>query len=92
MTVSKTRSPEMAANLGGDVCGQLRAGVEHRQDDALDREAGVEVVADEIEGGEQLGQSFQGVVLTLERDEDGIGGGQCIDGQEPSDGGQSMKM
>ena len=42
----------------------------------------VEVVADEIDGREQLGQSLQGVVLALDRDEHGIGGGQRVDGQQ----------
>ena len=81
--MSKTRSTEVSAHLRGDIGGQLGPAVEHRQDDALDREVGVEVVADEIERGEQLGQSFQGVVLALERDEHGVGGGQGVDGQQP---------
>ena len=73
---------EMSPNLASDVGGQLRSTVVHRQYDALDRELRVEVVADEIESREQLRQSFQGVVLTLERDENGFGGGQCVDGEE----------
>ena len=74
--------PEMAANLGGDLGGQVRPAVVHRQQDAVDRERGVQVVANEVDRGEQLGQSFQGVVLALERDEHGIGGGQGIHGQQ----------
>ena len=58
MTVSKTRVAEVASNLGGHVGGELRAPVEHGQHDALHHERRVEVVADEIERGEQLGQSF----------------------------------
>jgi hypothetical protein len=50
------------------------------------------VVPNEIDGGQQLGETLQGVVLALERDEDRIGRGQGIDGESPSDGGQSMKM
>ncbi len=75
--------PEVAANLGGDVGRKLRPRVVHRQDDPLDREVGIEVVADEFEGRKQLGQSFQRVVLALQRDEDAIGGGQCVHGQQP---------
>ena len=82
MTVSYTRSPRCVARFGGDVRGQVRPGVEHGQDDPVEREARVEMVADEIDGGEQLGQTLECVVLTLERDEDRIGGGQGIDGQE----------
>ena len=83
MTVSYTRSPRYRRVSCGDVRGQLGSAVVHRQDDALDRQIGVEVVANELECGQQLGQSFQGVVLALERDEHGIGGGQRIDGQQP---------
>jgi hypothetical protein len=32
------------------------------------------VIADQVEGGKQLGQSFQGVVLALKRHEHGIRG------------------
>ena len=45
-------------------------------------EARVQVVANEVDGGEQLGQALKRVVLTLERDEDRIGGGQGIHGQQ----------
>ena len=47
------------------------------------RERGVQVVANEIDRGEQLGQSFQGVVLALQRDEHRIGGGEGVHGQQP---------
>jgi hypothetical protein len=43
----------------------------------------MQVVTDEVERGKQLGQSLQGVVLTLERDEHGISSGQGIHGQQP---------
>ena len=33
--------------------------------------------------GDQLGQSLQRVVLALDRDEHGVGGGQRVDGQQP---------
>ena len=74
---------QVTADLVGDVSRQLGPGVEHGQDDALDVELGVQVVADEVEGGKQLGQSFQGVVLALQRDQNGVGGRQRVDGQQP---------
>ena len=74
---------EMPSNLRGDVGGQVRPAVEHRQDDALQGERRIEVVADEIDGAEQLGQPFECVVLALERHEDRVGGGECIDGEQP---------
>ena len=72
----------MAAGLRRDIGRQVGPAVVHGQDDAVDRETRVEVVTNEIERGKQLGQSFQGVVLALERDQDGIGGGEGIDGEQ----------
>ena len=76
------RGSEMTADLGGDIGREVRPAVEHRQDDALDLEIRVEVVANEIHGGNQLGKSFKGVVLALDRDQHGVGGGKRIDGEE----------
>jgi hypothetical protein len=73
---------QVTADLVRDVSRQLRPCVEHRQDDALDVELRVQVVADEVEGGKQLGQSFQGVVLALQWDQDGVRCRQRIDGQQ----------
>ena len=61
---------EVAARLGVDLGGQVGPAVGHGQDDAVDGEARIEVVTDEIDGGEQLGESLECVVLALERDED----------------------
>ena len=44
--------------------------------------SGFEVIANEIERGKQLGQSFQGVVLALQRDKDRVGGGQGVHRQQ----------
>ncbi len=73
---------EMAPRFCRDIGGQVGSSVVHGQHNPVDQEAGVEVIANEIERGKQLGQSFQGVVLTLERDQDRIGRGQGIHGQE----------
>ena len=40
------------------------------------------MISHEIDGGEQLGQPFKCVVLTLQRDEHRIGGRERIHGQE----------
>ena len=74
---------QVPPRLGGDVGGQVRSGVVHRQHDAIEREVRVQVITDEIDGGKQLGQALECVVLTLERDQDRVGGGQGVDGQEP---------
>ena len=76
------RGPEVPSDLRGDIGGQVRAAVVHGQQHAPELESRVQVIANEIERGEQLGQSFQRVVLTLERDQHGVGGGQGVHGQE----------
>ena len=82
MTVSYTVPAEVPSRLGFDVGGEVRPRIGHREDDAVDRKPRIEVVANEVDGGQQLGQSLQGVVLTLERDEDRIGSGQGVHGQQ----------
>ena len=82
----------MAPSLGVDLGGQVRPAVGHGQDDAVDGEARVQVVADEVDGGEQLGESLECVVLALERDEDASAAVRAFTVSRPSDGGQSMRI
>ena len=58
----------MASSLSADIGGQVRPTIGHGQDDAIDLEIRVEVVTNEIDGGDQLGQSFECLELALERD------------------------
>ena len=74
---------KMTARFRGHVGGQLRARVVHRQEHSLDREPGIEMVADEVDRGDQLVEPFQGVVLALQRDQDLIRRREAVDGQEP---------
>lgn len=71
----------MASRLGGDLGGEVGSAVIHGQEDTFEFEIRVEVVADEIERGEQLGQPLQGVVLALQRDEHRSGRRQGVHGQ-----------
>ncbi len=73
---------EVAADLVRDLGGEVGAGVEHREHDARDREVRVEVVADEVDGGDQLRQALQRVVLALDGDQHGVRAGERVDGQE----------
>jgi hypothetical protein len=42
----------------------------------------MEMVPDEIHGGEQLRETFEGVVLALDRDEDRVGRGERVDREQ----------
>ena len=55
--------PDLGVHLGGKV----GSGVVHRQDNALDREVGIEVVADQVDCRNQLRETLEGVVLALDR-------------------------
>ena len=82
MTVSNTAAPEVLADLGVDLGREVRARVVHGQDDALDREVRVEVVADQVDRRDQLGQALQGVVLALDRDHHRVGGRERVHRQQ----------
>ena len=75
--------PEMRPHLGGNLGGQVRSTVEHRQDRPVDREVRVQVVADKTDRRQELGQALQRVVLALDRDKGPVGGCQGIDGEQP---------
>ena len=59
----------MLSDLSIDLRREVGPSVVHRQHHPLDRQIRVEVVPYEIDGGNQLRQAFQGVVLTLDRDQ-----------------------
>jgi hypothetical protein len=73
----------VSANLSGDVRREVRPAVVHREDDALHLETRIQVVADEIQGRDQLSEALESVVLALKRDEDRVGGGQSVYRKEP---------
>src|SRR5688500_12847257 len=50
---------EKLPGLVGDLLRQVHAGVEHREQDALDAEAGVQVLLDELDRPHELGQTFE---------------------------------
>ncbi len=73
---------EEAAKLGGNGLRQVGAVVEHGEDDAFDGETAVELDPDAVDGIEQLGDAFEGEVLGLHRDENGVGRDQGVEGEE----------
>ena len=57
----------MSADLVHDLSGQLGTGVIHDQDDGADLQVRVEVPLHQINVAQQLTDTFEGVVLALDR-------------------------
>src|SRR5438132_5318283 len=74
---------EIAVHLVADLERQAGPAMEHREHDALDREALIQALADELDGLEEMGKPFERVELALQRHEDTIGGRERVDRQEP---------
>src|SRR3990172_7064004 len=73
---------EVAMDLVANLEREAGPAVEHRQHDALDFEPGVQALAHELDGLEQVSEPLEGVELALERHQDPVGGHQGIDRQE----------
>ncbi len=73
---------EEAAQLGGNGLREVGAFVEHGEDDAFDGEGAIELDPDAVDRVEQLGDAFEGEVLGLHRDEDGVGCDQGVEREE----------
>lgn len=78
---------EELAQIGLDLAGEVGAVVIHREENALDGEGGIKGFFEAIDGVHQLRDSFQRKEFALDRDQDTIGGGQGINGQEIEGGG-----
>ncbi len=74
--------PEEGLEFGGDSLGEVGAVVVHGEDDAFDDEAGIEGLADALDGIEQLADAFEGEVLGLHGDEDGVGCDEGVEGEK----------
>jgi hypothetical protein len=74
------------SHLVGHLRRQPGAGVVHGEDDAKDVEARVEHAAHQAERVAELGEAFESVVLALDRDQDGVGGGEAVHREEPKRG------
>ena len=69
---------EVRTNLALDLFGELRALVRHRQQHAGDTQAGVKIDTDPFDGVPQLAEALQGVILSLNRDHNLVGGDHDI--------------
>jgi len=65
------------------LLGEPGATVVHGEQDAPDAESRVEVRPHEVHVPQQLAQTFERVVLALDRDQQGVGRRERVDGQEP---------
>src|ERR1035437_7679511 len=77
------RRPKVAANLGADLRGKVRPSVVHRQEHSLDREPRVEVIANEMDGSDELAEPLEGVVVALEGNEDRVRSRKRVHREEP---------
>ena len=72
----------MVAHLADDLIGELGAGVVHHAHDRADLELRVQVAPDEVDVAQQLAESFERVVLALDRDEHLLGRAEPVDGEQ----------
>jgi|HubBroStandDraft_5_1064220.scaffolds.fasta_scaffold02076_2 hypothetical protein len=73
---------EKAAEIGGNLLGKRGAVVVHREKDAFDREGRIDGASEAHQGVEEFGDAFECQELALDRNEDGIGGGQGVDSEK----------
>src|SRR5687767_4510364 len=64
---------EVVADLADDLIGELRTRVVHDTHERADVQPSIEVAADEVDVAQQLAETFEGVVLALDRNEHLVG-------------------
>ena len=72
----------MALHLFGHLQRQVGAAVKHGEEHPLHRQSGVEPPLHQAHGGEQVAETFQGVVLALDGDQQGVGRTQGVDSEQ----------
>src|SRR5207253_768117 len=70
------------ARLVNDLLREVEAHVEHGEQHALDAQRWIEVILDQADRGDELCQPLERQVLALEWDDDGVRGGERVDGQQ----------
>jgi hypothetical protein len=92
MTVYKDLSRKVGLQGTQHLAGHPGAVAEGGQDAQNIQVGMVEAVPHPGDGLLQLGQSLQSEQADRDRDDDRLGGGQGVDGQETSDGGVSIRI
>jgi len=72
---------EEASQVGSNLLRECRAVVVHREQDAFDRERGVDCTAKACQGVEQFRNPLEGQELALNWNQNGVAGGQRIHGE-----------
>ena len=73
---------EVLAQGLGHLLGQVGAVVVHGEQNAFDGDVGIEGGADAFESGDELGDAFEGEVLGLHGNDEGVGGGEDVEGEQ----------
>ena len=74
--------PEVLFDLLHDLHGQVQAAGEHREDHALNVQIGVILLADGLQGADELRQTFQRIILALDWDQHTVAGAQTVQRQQ----------
>src|SRR5207302_429628 len=84
----KYQVAEMLADFGHNLVRQIGTAIEHGHDDAKQLEAGIDArIAQLRKDARDHGDAFQGVVFALQRDQEELGGGESVQGQDAERGG-----
>src|SRR3989304_2634638 len=73
---------KVSPDLRGDLLGEVRPGVEHRQYYTADAQLGVQFPSEQIDRLQELRQPLERVVLALDRDEPLVGCHEGVDRQQ----------
>ncbi len=76
----------MALDLVVNLLRKIKAGVVHRQEEALYLQGRVKLALDDLDGVKQLCYTLKGEILALHRHNHGVGGCERVDGDEAKRG------
>ena len=73
---------EVPPHFLGDLHGEIRAPIKHRQQDAEYLQRRIQAALHPAHRRHQVGQAFQGVVFALDRDENAVRGAETVQCQQ----------
>src|ERR1043165_3252280 len=78
----KNLGAEILPSFGRDLAREVEARVEHCQQHAINTQGGIRASLYEMNSVQELADPFEGVVLTLKRDQQSVGGSQHVERQQ----------